>query len=236
MRYLVGALCAVAILFAASANVAAAATVGCGRVTTFVAPDSAAAVFATHNGDGWVIFARSDGTSDKVIIRAGTQVGALSGYVCMGIDSLYFTGQLTPGMAGYVPEPSVVVPQGTAIYCGVVAANSITFGQGAGPRTYELRVTSGPGGGGRFGVSDALPLPTIGSYVCGRFEQGVPMTGLLAWIGPSDPGYVVSTLPSTSTLPDPGAGVGIWLLVTGLAALAGVGVHRARARRSFATH
>jgi hypothetical protein len=74
--------------------------VGCGRVTTFVAPDSAAAVSITHNGDGWVIFAKSDGTSDKVIIRAGTQVGALSGYVCMGIDSLYFTGLLTPGMAG----------------------------------------------------------------------------------------------------------------------------------------
>ena len=233
MRYLVGALCAVAILLAASANVAAATTVGCGRVTTFVAPNSAAAVFATHNGDGWVIFAKSDGTSDKVIIRADTQVGALSGYVCMGIDSLYFTGLVTPGMAGYVPEPSVVVPQGTAIYCDIVAANPNTFGEGSGPRTYFF-LTSGHGGGGPFFVPDALPLPTIGSYVCGRFERGVPLNSVLAWLGPSDPGYVASTLPSTSTLPDPGTGVGVWLLLTGLAALTGVGVSRIRSRRAFA--
>jgi LPXTG-motif cell wall-anchored protein len=131
-----------------------------------------------------------------------------------------------------------VVPQGPN-YCGTVAANSVNVGQGSAPRTYEFRVTSGPSGGGRFFdffVPDALPLPTIGSYVCGRFQQGVPMSGLLAWMGPSDPGYVVSTLPTTSTLPDTGAGLGIWLLLTGLAALAGVGLVSGRSRRAFLTY
>lgn len=99
-----------------------------------------------------------------------------------------------------------------AIYCGTVAANSITFGEGSGPRTYELRVTSGPGGGGLFSVPDVLPLPTIGSYICGQIMQGVPMNGLIAWLGPSDPGYVASTLPSTSVQPESGTfGAGVWL-------------------------
>ena len=197
MRYLIGALCAVAILFGSAPGVAIAATVGCGRVTTFVAPNSAGAL---TNSDGWVIFVKPDGTSDKVILRAGTQVGALSGYVCLGIDSIYFTGLLAPGMAGYIPEPLDWVTPGTAVYCGTVAANSITSGQGSGPRSYELRVTSGPGGGGRFSVPESIALPTIGSYLCGRFEQGVPMNGLVAVLRAGDPGYVaVGSLPSTST-------------------------------------
>ena len=191
MRYLIGALCAVAILFGATADVAVAASVECGRVTTFVAPSSAAA--------GWVIFAKPDGTSAKVIVRAGTQVGALSGYVCLGVDSIYLTGLLAPGTAGYVPEPLDWVAPGTAVYCGTVAANSITVGQGSGPRTFELRVTSGPGGGGRFSAPGSIPLPPLGSYLCGRFEQGVPTNGLIAVLRAGDPGYVVAGLPNTST-------------------------------------
>lgn len=197
MRYLTGALCAVAILFGAAPSVAAAATVGCGRVTTFVAPKSAGAL---PNSDGWVIFVKPDGTSDKVILRAGSQVGTLAGYVCLGIDSVYFTGLLAPGSAGYIPEPLVWVTPGTAVYCGTVAANSITSGQGSGPRTFELRVTSGPGGGGRFSVPESIALPAIGSYLCGRFEQGVPMNGLVAVLRTGDPGYVpAGSLPFTST-------------------------------------
>lgn len=53
-------------------------------------------------------------------------------------------------------------------YCGVVAVNPLTTGQGSGPRTLELLVTSGPAGGGRFSVSASIPFPTVGSYICGQ--------------------------------------------------------------------
>ncbi len=201
MRYLIGALCAAAILVAAVPGVAAAAKISCGRVTTFVAPDSAGAL---NSGDGWMIFAKPDGSSEKVIIRSGrlTPTGSIGGYVCIAVDGLYFDGVLAPGAAGYIPEPTVWVAPGTAVYCGVVAANSITSGQGSGPRTFELRVTSGPGGGGRFSVPESIALPTIGSYLCGRFAQGAPMNSLLAVLRPSDPGYVAAgSLPITSTAP-----------------------------------
>jgi hypothetical protein len=199
MRYLIGALCAVAILFGAAPSVAnAAATVGCGRVTTFVAPNSAG---AQRNSDGWVIFLKPDGSSEKVILRAGTQVGTLSGYVCVGIDGVYFTGLLAPGTAGYIIEPLEWLPADSVVYCGIIAANSITTGQGSGPRTYELHVTSGPAGGrGPFGVPDSIPLPALGDYLCGRFARGAPMMGLLAVLRTGDPGYVAAgSLPGTST-------------------------------------
>src|SRR5205809_3944252 len=104
MRQLIGALCFIAILFGV-APVADAATVGCGRVTTFVAPNSAGAL---NNGDGWLIFAKPDGTSEKVILRSGSLMpsGGISGYICVGIDGVYFTGLLAPGAAGYIPEPA----------------------------------------------------------------------------------------------------------------------------------
>lgn len=220
MRYLIGALCAAAILFGAVPDAAAAATVGCGRVTTFVAPDSPGAL---NNGDGWMIFAKPDGSSDKVIIKSGrlTPTGSIGGYVCIAIDGLYFDGVLAPGTAGYIPEPAVWVASGTAVYCGVVAANSVSSGQGSGPRTFELRVTSGPGGGGRFSVPESIALPPIGSYLCGVFAQGAPMNALLTVLRPGDPGYIgAGGLPSTSTAAGssvpalPLAGV---LLVVGLA-------------------
>src|SRR4030081_2286043 len=76
------------------------------------------------------------------------------------------------------------------IYCGVVKTNSITTGQGSGPRTFELEVMIGPGGGGRFSVPESIALPTIGSYICGQFEQGAPMNGLVSIVRIGDPGYV----------------------------------------------
>src|SRR5687768_2287290 len=78
----------------------------------------------------------------------------------------------------------------TVVYCGVVAANRITIGQGSGPRTFELRAAGEGTGDERFGVPDALPLPTIGSYICGRFEQRVPINSLVAYVQPGEPGYV----------------------------------------------
>lgn len=223
MRYLIGALCAVAILFGAAPGGAAAATVGCGRVTTFVAPNGGGSL---PSGDGWVIFAKPDGSSEKVILRAGTQVPTLSGYICIGSEGVYSTGVIAPGTAGYIPEPAVFVTTGTAVYCGTAAANSLTTGQGSGPRTFELRVTSGPGGGGRFSVPESIALPTIGSYLCGQFAQGVPMNGLLAVLRAGDPGYVAAgSLPSTSTAPESRTSV-IGLACLVLAALLALVIRR----------
>lgn len=228
MRYLIGVLCAIAILLGAAPSAAAAATVGCGRVTTFVAPGSAGAL---NNGDGWLIFVKPDGTSDKVIHRAGTvtQVGAISGYICVSIEGVYLAGLLAPGAVGYVPEPSVWVAPGTAVYCGTVAVNSITSGQGSGPRTFELRVTSGPGGGGRFYVPESIALPTIGSYLCGQFAQGAPVNGLLTVLRAGDSGYVAPGLPNTGT--DPGSTMSLPAL-GGFLLVAGLGVLELRRRRS----
>jgi LPXTG-motif cell wall-anchored protein len=122
-------------------------------------------------------------------------------------------------------------PQTLVLYCGVVAANPTTSGEGSGPNTYELRVTKGPTGAAAsftFGVAQSIALPTIGTYICGQFAEGAPMNALMTLVRPGDPGYVASTLPSTSTLPNTGAGMGVWLLLTGFVALAGVGLHRSR--------
>ena len=140
------------------------------------------------------------------------------------------------------------------VYCGVVKANSITSGQGSGPRTYELDVTSGPGGGGRFGVPNSIPtLPTIGSYICGQFEQGAPMNSLVAYVAQGDAGYVaqagaapaapaVNVLQPTAVQPatvaqtDPGlsAQAQVSLLLIAVATLAVLVFLIARSRRMTA--
>jgi hypothetical protein len=89
----------------------------------------------------------------------------------------------------------------TVIYCGVVAPNSITSGQGSGPRTFEFREPSSPPGGGRFGVPNSVELPTIGSYICGQFEQGAPSNALVAYVRPGEPGYVAQPGPAVSPGP-----------------------------------
>jgi len=196
MRYLIGALCAVAILFGAAPSVASGATVECGRVTTFVAPNSVGALLS---GDGWVIFAKPDGTSEKVILRSGTLTpfGAIGGYICVGIDGVYFTGLLAPGTAGYLSEPQDWVT-GTGVYCGTVAVNPFTSGQISGPRTFQLRGGLGAFGDGIFSVPTSIALPTAGSYLCGRFEVGAPSV-LVTVLIVGDPGYVAAGLPNTST-------------------------------------
>lgn len=227
MRYVLGALGAIAIVFGSTPSVAAAATVGCGRVTTFVAPGAASPL---PSSDGWLIFVKPDGTSDKVIVRSGTLTpfGGISGYVCVGVDGIYFTGVLAPGTAGYIPEPQVWVSPGSAVYCGIVGANSITSGEGSGPRTFELQVTSGPGGGGRFSVPASIALPAIGSYLCGRFAQGAPMNGLIAVLGVGDPGYVAAGLPNTSTSPPSTAPALIGFSAILVAVLGSLGLWRRR--------
>ena len=218
-RYFVGGLCAVAMTFAPAPQ-AAAATVDCGRVTTFVAPNSAGAL---SGGDGWVIFAKPDGTSAKVILRSGTQTsaGSITGYICVGIDGVYFTGLLAPGTAGYVPEPADFVT-GTGVSCGTVAANPFTSGQVSGPRTFQLRTGLSAFGGGIFSVPTSIELPAIGSYLCGRFSVGAP-SQLVALLQAGDPGYVTRGLPNTSTAAAdamPTLGLAGLLPVTGLALLA----------------
>jgi hypothetical protein len=197
MRYLIGALLVMSLLAGISPGVAAAATVGCGRVTTFVAPNSSGAL---NSGDGWLIFAKPDGTSDKVILRSGTltPAGGISGYICMGIDNLYFTGLLTPGAAGYIPEPANWVT-GTGVYCGIVSVNPFTSGQISGPRTLQLRGGLSVYGEGIFSVPASIALPAVGSYLCGRFSVGAP-SQLVTVLQAGDPGYVPAGLPNTSTV------------------------------------
>jgi hypothetical protein len=100
-------------------------------------------------------------------------------------------------LAGSLLVASPAAAIDPVVYCGVVAVNSITSGQGSGPRTLELLVTSGPAGGGRFSVSASIPFPTVGSYICGQFEQGVPMNGLMALLRPGQTGYVAQAVAAT---------------------------------------
>jgi len=194
MHYLISLLCVVAALLGAAPNVAAAGTVGCGRVTTFAPPNSATAL---NNGDGWIIYAKPDGTSDKVIIRSGTltPIGSIAGYVCLDVDGLYVIGVLAPGTAGYIPEPANWVT-GTGVYCGTVAVNPFTTGQLSGPNTFQLAGLSAFSLG-IFSVPASIALPKVGDYLCGRFEVGGP-SRLFAVLAVSDPGYVAG-LPNTST-------------------------------------
>ncbi len=196
MRYAIGLLCSLALLFGVSATGAAAGTVGCGRVTTFVAPDSASAL---SSGDGWVIYAKPDGTSDKIIIRSGalSPNGSMAGYVCLELDGFYFAGVLAPGGPGYIPEPANWVT-GTGVYCGTVAVNPFSSGQLSGPTTFQLAGGLSAYSLGIFRVPASITPPKIGSHLCGRFEVGGP-SQLVALLAAGDPGYIAAGLPNTST-------------------------------------
>jgi hypothetical protein len=200
MRYLIGALCAAAILFGAVPSAAAAASVGCGRITTFTAPNS---VSSNAGGDGWLIYAKPDGTSDKVIIRSGTVTpdGPIAGYVCLGLDGFYFTGLLAPGTVGYIPEPASWLT-GTGVYCGIVAVNPFTSGQISGPNTFRLGGALTAFGQGIFSVPASIASPQVGRYLCGRFAVGAP-SQLMTVLVFGDAGYVVAGLPNTSTAGSP---------------------------------
>lgn len=136
-------------------------------------------------------------------------VGAAILVLILGFASLYAVRvQTPPASATSFPVPaatlalatataipvatSSALPPGTAVHCGTVAANPISSGQGSGPRTFEF-VAGSPGGGGRFFVPESLPLPTIGSYLCGQFEQGAPTNALKVILRPDDPGYIANT-------------------------------------------
>src|SRR5437762_2496666 len=77
------------------------------------------------------------------------------------------------------------------VYCGIVKANTVTSGAGSGARVFEFTTSTGPGGSEqRFSVPDSMALPTVGSYICGQFEQGAPSMSLVTLLRPGDPGYV----------------------------------------------
>jgi len=220
---LISVLCSVAITLAALAGLASAATVGCGRVTTFVGPNATGSL---PSGDGWVIFAKADGTSEKVILRSGTPVPTLSGYICIASEGVYSTGVIPPGAPGYIPEPADFVT-GTGLYCGTVATNPFTSGQISGPRTLQLTGPLNAFGLGVFRVPASIELPAIRSYFCGRFEVGAPSV-LVTVLRAGDPGYIAS-LPNTSTSSDGSAValvVAFALLV--VVTLTLVGLRRAR--------
>lgn len=105
VRYLISALCAVAILLAAPADTAVAASSACGRVTAYVLCVTA---------PGYVVLT-TDRTNATVIAPAGTTSAGLSGYVCLGVDRDALTGLLTPGMVGYFPEPRDVSSPGLVV-------------------------------------------------------------------------------------------------------------------------
>jgi hypothetical protein len=150
-------------------------------------------------------------------------------------------------LAGSLLLASPAATVDPVVYCGVVAVNSITSGQGSGPRTLELLVTSGPAGGGRFSVSASIPFPTVGSYICGQFAQGVPMNSLTALLRPGQTGYVAQAVAATiapvpSAVPiaiappqAPFFTLGfVELLLLALALLVTMGLLTVRSRRSTA--
>lgn len=128
------------------------------------------------------------------------------------------------------------------VYCGIVKANSVASGAGSGPRVLELQASTGPGGAEqRFSVPESIPLSTVGSYICGQFEQGAPSMALVALMRPGDPGYVAqpgvpvaSGAPQAITPPQTGLTLGFFELLLGLAAFAAVTLIVMRSRRSRA--
>lgn len=206
MRYLLIAVGALAIVLFALPAATSAATVGCGRVTTFVAPDSTGAL---RNGDGWMIFVKVDGSSEKVIIRSGrlTSTGSIGGYVCVSIDGVYFNGVLAPGTAGYIPEPpgSVRNLPSTSTpleKCGKVTAYDFVQSL-TNPGTLavdDVRFVVGLPGG--FRRSDIPPLTMPFAQI--RLGQTVCVRGLVdplpgAWHLLSGEVVIVAGLPATST-------------------------------------
>ena len=217
----------------------------CGTLREFDPPTQAknvgSATIGVATGDKtWNLSGTPGPNSVSPQATVGSQV-CLTGEVAKvdtGPENLLIRWNLAPNVApSFAPSPPVV-------YCGVVAVNSVTFGQGSGPRSYELQVTSGPGGGGRFAVPESIALPTIGSYICGQFVQGVPMNGLVAVLRPGDPGYVAQAgaassapvvpiaVPIGVAQPQSGVTLGvIELVLFGLALLAVMALFTLRSRR-----
>lgn len=98
------------------------------------------------------------------------------------------------------------------LFCGVLARNSITSGEGSGPNTFELRpatsARTGTIGGARFGGWASAGPPALGTYVCVWLTQGAPMGGFQSQVRSGEPGYIAEILPNGFTPPQGCAYVG----------------------------
>lgn len=95
------------------------------------------------------------------------------------------------------PANSSAPPGATVVGCGTVVVNSITFGQGSGPNTFELLSPTGVHVG-RFGWDAGQSA--LGTYICARLIPGAPMSGFSSLIRPGEAGYVAQpTLVATDS-------------------------------------
>lgn len=231
-------------LLLASGAAAVDNVLACGTLRAFDPPTQAKNVgTATVGEKTWNLSGTPGPNNISPQATVGSEV-CLTGQVAQvetGPADLLIRWSLTPN------TQQTAAPSTPVVYCGIVAVNSITSGQGSGPRTLELQVTSGPGGGGRFSVRESIPLPTVGSYICGQFVQGIPLNALTALMRPGDPGYVAgpvtatitpvpSAIPIASPRPqsDPSTLGTLGLVLVGLAVLVVMGLLTARSRQSTA--
>lgn len=114
-------------------------------------------------------------------------------------------------------SPATTIPPSSTrdLFCGVLAANTITSGQGSGPNTFELRPTTsvrtGTVGSARFGADSwvSADRPALGTYVCVWLTQGAPMGGFESQVRSGEPGYIAQILPNGFVLPQGCAYIGL---------------------------
>lgn len=100
-------------------------------------------------------------------------------------------------MTGGLDAPIVKVndPNTKDLFCGPLAENTITSGQGSGPNTFELRpatsVRTGALSSARFGGWVSSDRPALGTYVCVWLLQGAPMGGFESQVRPGEAGASV---------------------------------------------
>ena len=141
-------------------------------------------------------------------VRAETPVSALASPAASATATAAATATVT---ATTVPTPGFAVPKTSGelfnVACGVIADNPTKTGAGSAPNTFVLRSLAGEQVV-VFGWPSGLPLPTLGSYMCGRFIGGAPFLGLTAFVRPGDadylpPTYVNKTYKFSVVLPEP---------------------------------
>lgn len=109
-----------------------------------------------------------------------------------GATSASPTGARTTAAATGTPQSATTAPTTarggpTYLSCGVVAANSITTGEGSAGNSYQLSSATGVLGS-RF-VWQAGQA-ALGSYVCVRLTAGAPMSGFAGVVSPNESDYV----------------------------------------------
>jgi len=125
------------------------------------------------------------------------------------------TATALPTASPVATSPATTVPASSTrdLFCGVLAANTITSGQGSGPNTFELRPTTsvrtGTVGSARFGGWVSGDRPALGTYVCVWLTQGAPMGGFESQVRSGESGYIAQILPNGFVLPQGCAYIGL---------------------------